>query len=136
VWQLLPPEQYPLPPRPPGPITPPPAETSNFTSTLFSVLPEPSRPNTPVTRTVLLTADLGASLRCGAPGTLTIRLDDRIIDTLSCWDYQGKAISKIGFVAPDLDPATARKVGHKVRLTITAERFTDPAWRFDVGHLR
>ena len=53
-----------------------------------------------------------------------------------CWDYQGKAISKIGFVAPDLDPATARKVGHPVRLTITAERFTDPAWRVEVGHLR
>jgi len=139
VWQQLPPEQYPLPPRPPGPITPPPAvphQPNPFGSVLFSMVPEPLRPNTTVTHTVLLTADLGASMQCVAPGALTIRLDDRIIDSLSCWDYQGKAIDKIGFVAPDLDPVTARKVGHRVRLMITAERFTDPAWRVDVGHLR
>lgn len=139
VWQMLPLEQYPLPPRPPGPIPPPlahPGQPDAFTSELFSVLPTPQQPNTTVTRTVLLTADLGASMRCVAPGALTIRLDDRVMGTATCWDYLGKDVSKIGFVAPDLDPVTARKVGHRVRLTITAERFTDPAWRVVVGHLR
>jgi hypothetical protein len=127
IWEAVPPGQYPLPPRPK--LIHPPFALADAS---WSVVPTASTPNITVIRTVTLTPTLVAQLSCTVPGMVRLAIDGMTVMEYDCWNYFG-GTNSARLVTAFEDAGGTATVGRQVTLTVTAERFTDPAWRVDLG---
>lgn len=137
VYQAVPPEQYPLPPRP-ALVTPPPDDdrvrnSSTPQRDVVRIEPGPAATGR-LTRTLTYHPDVVGEVRTWAPGLVRLLVNGKSFSGTATWTYSP---SDYGF---DLTPAALREVGiavprdgEPVTLTVVTERFQDPAWRLEVG---
>jgi hypothetical protein len=132
VYRLLPPGQYPLPPRPANvpPVTGP---IPVAVRPIATVTAQPADPDAAVSRQVTLTARLGTVLTCAAPGAVEVFAGGHLIHEAACWDYH-QTSSDGGTIIEALrvQGITARP-GQRMTLTVRPSRFLDPAWQVDIG---
>jgi len=83
--------------------------------------------------TTLTSKGLHVDTNAVAPGTLTMTVDGKTVDTASSWTWTSEASGGEHLTARTLRRLGVDvKVGDRITVRVTGSRFTDPAWRAQV----
>jgi hypothetical protein len=68
-----------------------------------------------------------------APGQLMVSVNGIVIDRVESWGYTGSSSGGVTITPKEMrSHGLQLRVGQRVTVTVTASRFADPGWRFQL----
>lgn len=132
MYLLLPPGQYPLPPRPAN-VPPVSGPIQAAIEPIATVTAPRADPDALASRQITLSSRLGTVITCAAPGAVRVFAGGYLIHEASCWDYHQTSSNGGSVIEALKEQGITARPGQRIILTVLPSGFADPAWQVDIG---